>query len=1204
MNQLNRIVLINSAKVDFHEIQLDGNIHFIGTQGTGKSTLLRAILFFYNADTRKLGISKEKLPFADYYFPNTDSYIIYEVRQAERNFCVWLYKKLNRLCLRFIDGPYSRELFIQNHQALAETEIIAKANGLGYKVQRPIFNYSEYRDIIYGANKGMSRFQLLHNPAYQNIPRTISNIFLNSSLDGGFIKTTIINSLSDEQFELNLDTEKHHIETARSGYQDVNEFLKHEKRAHNIVEFYDQLLSMEQEQKKIAWEIGAAYNQAREQERLSKDSFAVVAEQLKNQQDKITKIDADHRTGQSRVQNKLSVVIADIKKANRLAKEYAAQNIELVLAENDKKADYVAGLAQANAQLELLTANLKDVESQFQNEKQRLENQCQLQIIDFKNSKATESQQIQDKIAALNRNFYQHKEQLTKEYNQEKEKLNLQKTELEKRIAEVQFKIENISQKQFLEEELKALQQKRQEFEKLKVKSKARKKLAESTLISTQKEGENKVELLETKGSQQREDFKRQKKALELQIEQINTELQALSGSLVEFLDSNHPAWGQSIGKIVSKEILLHNNLNPTLSDGNNCYGLNLNLENLDPIRLSKTDLENKLAPLQQQLAEQNKAIEKQLIDLQDQKDKLQKKYNKQILDLKQEEKECTLEVEKSETGIEKIGLDINLLKEKAALQKQEAQKQEEARKHQLEVDKKEISELLSNRDEQHHKIVSNLQANTNAEEKKLKAKLMELVEQINITEARIKQEFQKQINELEAKRNKLLEEKGIDTTEIKSLEEKAKTWKAKLDKIEKNLQLVFNYQKDCKDYIDRLAEFQQARKELEANLEHAANLFANRMEKEQAILADFSKQRDELKMRLAGLTRELEAFKLFSQSQTFEELRNFVEHHDRADHWKCDENIRKLTNLALDYEKKQHTLTAKITEFAGYFNPNNCLGFETNLSGNKQFRAFAGNLKEFVREQKIVDYKTEVTRKYAMVLANIVNETNELLRKEEDVQKVIHRINADFRKSNFVGVVKSIEMRIQESSNKLIQMLRKIRNFQAENHLNYGEINLFNQDQAGSNDTEAVKLLENLLQQIGQAKSKAIRLEDAFDLEFRIRENENDTNWVSRLANVGSNGTDVLVKSMIYINLLHIFKTNGSKAQTDAMLHCLIDEVGILHDSNVTGLISFAGERNIRLINGSPNSHNEQDYRHIYMFRKNRQSNKTGITKLISHEL
>lgn len=164
---------------------------------------------------------------------------------------------------------------------------------------------------------------------------------------------------------------------------------------------------------------------------------------------------------------------------------------------------------------------------------------------------------------------------------------------------------------------------------------------------------------------------------------------------------------------------------------------------------------------------------------------------------------------------------------------------------------------------------------------------------------------------------------------------------------------------------------------------------------------------------------------------------------------------------------------------------------------------------------------------------------------------------------------------------------------------MNFGELNLFNQGGNG-NDEKAVALLEQLLAQMGQMKSKVLRLEDALDLEFRVCENENDTNWVSRLANVGSNGTDVLVKSMIYINLLNIFKSGGRKNTASAMLHCLVDEVGILHDSNVTSLINFAAERGISMINGSPNSHNEQDYRHIYIFRK--EGNQTAITRLVSH--
>lgn len=60
MRYLNKIIFLNSAHIPYAEVKLDGNVHFIGTQGVGKSTLLRALLFFYNADKLRLGIPKEK----------------------------------------------------------------------------------------------------------------------------------------------------------------------------------------------------------------------------------------------------------------------------------------------------------------------------------------------------------------------------------------------------------------------------------------------------------------------------------------------------------------------------------------------------------------------------------------------------------------------------------------------------------------------------------------------------------------------------------------------------------------------------------------------------------------------------------------------------------------------------------------------------------------------------------------------------------------------------------------------------------------------------------------------------------------------------------------------------------------------------------------------------------------------------------------
>ena len=70
MRNLNRIIFIIRANIPYaDDIYLDGIIHFFGTQVVGKSTILRAILFFYNADTQKLGIPVEKQSYTEYYLP-------------------------------------------------------------------------------------------------------------------------------------------------------------------------------------------------------------------------------------------------------------------------------------------------------------------------------------------------------------------------------------------------------------------------------------------------------------------------------------------------------------------------------------------------------------------------------------------------------------------------------------------------------------------------------------------------------------------------------------------------------------------------------------------------------------------------------------------------------------------------------------------------------------------------------------------------------------------------------------------------------------------------------------------------------------------------------------------------------------------------------------------------------------------------------
>ena len=83
MRYLNKIIFLNSAHIPYAEVKLDGNIHFIGTQGVGKSTLLRAILFFYNADKLRLGSYHTIRPILPHHFIDNVRIGVWKVKSIE-----------------------------------------------------------------------------------------------------------------------------------------------------------------------------------------------------------------------------------------------------------------------------------------------------------------------------------------------------------------------------------------------------------------------------------------------------------------------------------------------------------------------------------------------------------------------------------------------------------------------------------------------------------------------------------------------------------------------------------------------------------------------------------------------------------------------------------------------------------------------------------------------------------------------------------------------------------------------------------------------------------------------------------------------------------------------------------------------------------------------------------------------------------------
>ena len=276
MKYLNKIIFVNSANIPYAEISVDGNVHFTGTQGVGKSTVLRALLFFYNADKHRLGIQQAQKSFDEFYLPHANSYIVYEVEHEHGPFSIILFRSSGRACYRFVDAAFRKEWLIDEYGEVTAEGKVIRGRLDGIFMSRIVDRYEQYRDIIYGNKHAVghefARFRLLETNQYQNIPRSIQNVFLNSRLDADFIKEIIIRSMSEEEASIDLGYFRRQVADFEQEYKDISCWYKFNQKgisavrnqAENVVNGYHQLLSMKQQIEDLCGELKYAERTSRE----------------------------------------------------------------------------------------------------------------------------------------------------------------------------------------------------------------------------------------------------------------------------------------------------------------------------------------------------------------------------------------------------------------------------------------------------------------------------------------------------------------------------------------------------------------------------------------------------------------------------------------------------------------------------------------------------------------------------------------------------------------------------------------------------------------------------------------------------------------------------------------------------------------------------------------------------------------------------
>ena len=1209
MRQLSKVIFVNSAGIRYGEVRLDGNVHLIGTQGVGKSTVLRAILFFYTGDKTRLGISREKKSFDDFYLPGADSYLAYEVETECGAFTLLVFRRHAHSVFRFIGAPFSRDWLIgEDGMVTADHSVIRQRLG-GAPMSRIIDEYQEYRDILYGnraaTEKAFHPYCIMETAKYQNIPRSLQNVFLGAKVDADFIKDIIIRSLGDEEPGIDLVYFRGQLAEFEREYKDILQWFDKEKGevrvrklADRLIGEYRRLLYLDDELQTALLELRFAKRYAEERIPLAEKEMEALEIQLDKYKEKLSELAEKYRQERSGLDEELGIVKDALEKIPKLRKKYEALDITRIIEEDGQEPALKAQLEGEQQLRERLTREYADISAKYADREASLK-------IGFEGWKAARSKRIveigeaynaqiakviagaQTELAGIGEAFAEREAALQNQISDVRERIASADKQLavSAHLTPYQTEMENIrTELARLRSEDRAL--------------KASEKTAQAQVDAAVKDAQYAQDRLAREYDERLGKLTEGIEGLVTQINDIQSFLDTLDGSLIQWLSQHKAGWAGDIGKVTGEKILYAKNLYPSLKAGDSLFGVDLDLSGLKTQVRTPEQLMNQKLRLEKERTAKQTGWENLLAEKEAELQALKKKWGMKIKALREEL-----------SGIQTVRLmlpaKLTVTENQMALYEQKTQeaREEEKAKYQEEIRsltaervlaEDALKKLLADKATERAKARENEARHRKSLKQQHDEALSAVQEEISRHEAELKTSLQ----ELDRQRAQELSGQGADTQALQKCVSAIKALDARLEAIGKNKETLFRYRQDKENYFDKKDSYQAQKLALEGKKAGLQDRYNLKRRKEEEALNRGTEALQLLKDELKTLKEGLESARNFEVSNPLPLL---PENRESTTAKTCRQLIDQIHKTLSDRRSTENALRDSVSAFTGNFSPGNVFGFRTDNRTDEDCRAFASALVDFIGNDMIEEFRRRTSGHYADLLLRISHEMDEVSRNSSEVASIIRDINFDFKEKNFIGAVKSIELRTVPSADRLVVLLLEIKQFADDHGFGMGEVNLFSADKRDQVNGAAVDFLLQLARQLSteKAPSQKLTLGDTFQLQFRIRENDNDTGWVEKISSVGSDGTDVLVKAMVNIMLINVFKERVSGRFKDFRLHCMMDEIGKLHPRNIKGILDFAGARNIFLVNGSPVPYNVADYKHTYLLTK--ENNHTVIQSLLS---
>ena len=1213
MRHLNKIIFLNSANIPYAEVMLDGNVHFAGTQGVGKSTVLRALLFFYNADKMRLGIQQGQKSFEEFYFRYSNSFIVSAVKTENSAYSILTYRSQGKAVFRFIDAPYQKSWFVDD-SGRVESDWIRIRERIGSNdISAKIETYEQYRNIIFGNTHDRShrydKYAIVESSKYQNIPRSIQNVFLNSKLDADFVKNTIIQSMTDVEDSIRLSDYRHLVADFEREFDEIDCWYRKDSngeitvrnKAAKVVDYYRILVALEYEMKQTWHQLNHVVTYTREQLPLVEKDISEIQEKLKILKEKISAIHQDYENEHDRLTREISKREQRLDDIRKKRKYYNGIGIEDIIELNEQEQKFLSEKVQKEKIMRALEEQYKDVTEKYRalyaardeewkkfglvqkEELQRCRDGIQTERDKSAKVRDLRKKSVED---AFGEWLTASDDRLTV--------LQGNNSLADKRLSELQYWHPMEKETSDYEMEIQNLKTQEQQLN-------SQLTITTNLLKSMRQEWE-------MKSNEMKRDFEHKQEEAQSQLENLIKELSETEGilarwkgSFYEWLSQNKPGWEDTIGKVVDEQQVLYaQGLSPQLTGDSQLFGVSINLEAI-PLHHRSPDEYRSLQKQQQEaVAAKKKEISELQVQLENDQEGLRKSYKDKIAELGQQETILKVQLEQIPTKIKDIETRIRLAEQKekeiVAAEREKRTKVYNETLLALDGEKNARTQQRNKREKELRSADSEFNAAMKGFQNQFDAFKQKQAEEKDAK----KKDIDERMLMLKRQERDELKGKGADTNALDLCRKDCEWVRAVLNKIDQQRHFVIEYRKDEEELFSHESEFRDEKRQLETKDSTTRQQYEDKRKRYEAERKEHSELLTSKQTMVKSMKDGLTQYEQLCQVENI--LPEAFLHDDvtLSSTSALTELVVQMRGAVNKKRQKMEELKRATNSFNSHFGTNNTFHFITPQY-DEDYLAFALNLQDFVENDKIEMYRSRVSDHYNTILRSVAREVGLLMNHSAEIRSIISEVNRDFQERNFAGVIRSIELRAEESSDRMMLLLRQIRDFTEENALTIGELNLFSGGDRDRVNEKVVEYLKRFMKQLQKEPARTeLTLSDTFRLQFRIQENDNNTGWVERINNVGSDGTDILVKAMVNIMLINVFKTRASRKNGEFIIHCMMDEIGKLHPSNVSGILQFANVRNIYLINSSPMGYNADLYKYNYLLTKDGKS-QTHIKRLMT---